>query len=1080
MVHLARATLPGGIDAYALAPMQQGMLFHSAQESRGVDVQQVICELDEPIDPASWAQAWRDMVARHPVLRTRVEWLPSGEARQVINPPDDAECPFQFWEHATESEAHCHLAEYLAADRQAGFPSLTGPLLRVALIRCTERQCWMVVTYHHLIIDARSMTVLFREVFDRQAARVRGNAAELPGGPAYRDFVDWLHEQDFSASLPFWRDYLRGLTVATAAPGARVGSNAACGDRSVGELMIRVSPSATAKLRTVATREGVTLNTLAQAAWACVLSRYVGEDDVVFGAVRSGRHVPIANAATTLGLFINTVPVRSRFAPGLRVSEWLRGLRAAWIAMRPHEHTPLAEVQRCCAIPPGRRLFETLFNFQEPAWDEALRALGGKWAGRHFDIRSQPSYPLALDVYAGTAVIVKCFYERHRYDDARVAQVLGHFRAVLLAFAEGLPELVSDLPILSGAERQQLLEWSRGEELALPAAGVLAAVEAHAAASPAALAVADSKVRLTYRELNTRANRMAHRLIKLGVERESLVAVCIDRSAEMLIAWLAVWKAGGACVSLDPAYPADRLAFQIEDCGAAVVLTQTAGREKVSAATPDVLIVEVTVDGRGLDAESTENPALPATAGDLAYVIYTSGSTGQPKGVQVEHYALSNLVAWHQRTYGVTAADRATQVASPGFDASVWEIWPYLAAGASVQIPTDEVRFSPRLLWQWLAEKRISLSFLPTPLAEAVMRETPPADLALRYLLTGGDRLQRRPGSEFPAVLVNHYGPTECTVVATCVAVSTEESRSLPTIGRPIANTTVYVLDPYKRLAPPGVQGELYLGGQSLARGYWRRPALDAEKFVDVFVEPGAAAVRLYRTGDLVRWTLKGELEFLGRIDGQVKIRGCRIELGEIEAAVQAYPGVRETVVVARPDERGELQLVAYVAAESFSGEISAVELIHYLRERLPAYMVPAAVVRVGSWPLTANGKIDRSALPAPASAGAASGVAPSTAMERVVAKTWSEVLGRDVASSSENFFDLGGHSLLAAQVIARLNATLPSSLSVRLLFDHPTLKAFAREVEVGLRSAQGAPRPGPQRLMRRSARTALELAPPN
>ncbi len=1079
MVHLARAPLPGGIDAYSLAPMQLGMLFHTAQEAGGVDVQQVICELHERIDSATFVEAWRDIVARHPALRTRVEWLPSGEPRQVFHPSGADDCPFRFWEYGCESEAQRYLAEYLADDRQAGFPSLSGPLLRVALIRCSGSPGWMVLTYHHLIIDARSMTLLFREVFDRYAERSAGNAPELSNGPAYRDFVDWVQHRDFSASLPFWRDYLEGVTGPTAAPGAHIGSPVSCSGVNVGELMIRVSPSATAKLRQVATREGVTLNTLVQAAWACVLSRYLGEDDVVFGSVRSGRHVPVAHAATTIGLFINTVPVRSRFVPDLGVSEWLRGLRAAWIAMRPHEHTPLTEVQRCCPIPAGRRLFETLLNFQEPAWDEALRALGGEWTKRHFDIRSQPSYPLALDVYAGNAVTVKCFYERHRYDDARVAQVLGHFRAVLLAFAEKMPELVSDLVMLSGFERRQLARWSHGHELTFPAGGVLAAVEAHAATSPAAVAVVDSNVRLTYQELNTRANQLAHRLMTLGVQRESLVAVVVNRSAEILIAWLAVWKAGGAFVSLDPAYPADRLSFQIEDCGAVVVLAQPAARKKVLAAKPAVLVIEVAANGYSSDDESTENPGLSAAGDDLAYVIYTSGSTGQPKGVQIEHRALSNLVAWHQRAYKVTAADRATQVASPAFDASIWEVWPYLAAGASIYIPTDEVRISPRLLWEWLAQTRITLCFLPTPLAEAVMRETPPTDLALRYMLTGGDRLQSRPSPDFPAVLVNHYGPTECTVVATCVAVSSEERGSVPTIGRPIANTTAYVLDPYKRLAAPGVQGELYLGGQSLARGYWRRPALDAERFVDVSLEPGVAPVRLYRTGDRVRWTVTGELEFLGRIDGQVKIRGCRIELGEIEAKVKAHPGVRESVVVARPDERGELQLVAYIAAEYFSGDISAAELINYLRERLPGYMVPTAVVRIDSWPMTANGKIDRSALRPPESTGSASVASPHTTTERIVAKTWSEVLGRVVASSSENFFDMGGHSLLAAQVIARLNATLPSSLSVRLLFDHPTLSAFAREVDVGLRGAKAAPRPGPQRSPRRSVWTTLELAPP-
>lgn len=1084
MVHQARATFQGGIDAYPLAPMQAGMYFHATEGIQGVDLQQVICELPESIEPECCRQAWRDIARRHDVLRTSFAWVPSGEVRQAINPASTFELPFVHVACADEHAAQNALRDYLASDRATGFPSLHQALIRIALITSSVRSSWLVVTYHHLLLDGRSLAVVFREALDRQDQLMAGTAPDLPDGPPYREFVDWIERQDFDASLPFWRSYLGGLESATPAPAAHgVGEGQVPESSVTGELMFRISPVTTARLRDIARLERVTLHTLAQAAWAQVLHHYTGSDDVVFGAIRSGRHVPIAGADTLVGLLINTVPVRVRFTRDLRVGEWLRELRSAWVAMRPHEQTPLAVVQRCSAVPGDRRLFETLLNFQAPSWDEALRGLGGKWAQREFDIRSQPNYPLALDVYARSVLTVKCFYETEIYDADAVAQVLGHFQQALVAFAGEWPEFVRDLAVLSARDRAELMALGRGEAMVWAAeAGVPSAVERQARLAPDSLAVGDGSSFLTYRDLNTRANRLAHYLRRLGVTAEVPVAVCMERSAAMVIAWLAVWKAGGAFVPLDPAYPDERLRFQLEDCGATAVLVAAGGAEKIGALSRWARLVEVSAAADDFAAEIDPVPLPQPQPDDLAYIIYTSGSTGLPKGVAVAHRALYNLVAWHQRTYQVNVADRATHVASPAFDASVWEIWPYLAAGASVHIPSEETRLSPLLLGHWFAAQEITVSFLPTPLAEALLREGLSGASTLRLLLTGGDRLQRRPAPDFPARVVNHYGPTECTVVATAATVGSDVTASAPPIGRPIANVDAYVLNDDQQLAPLGVVGELYLGGKGLARGYWRRPTLTAEKFVEVTLMPEAGSVRLYRTGDLVRWTRTGELEFVGRRDRQVKIRGFRIELGEVEAALQSHPSVCESLVLPRPDGRGEPQLVAYVKFQDGTGNSMALEVQRDLRKRLPAAMVPAVIIAVETWPLTVNGKIDREALPLPADAtesGTASEL-PRTATERLVAELWSAVLGRKVGSGRDDFFEMGGHSLLAAQVVARLNAALAASVSVRLLFDHPTLSDFAQAVETGRRTVVAPPRIGPARLKSREARPALELAPPN
>ena len=1092
MVHQARAAFERGADAYSLSALQQGMLYHALQGSRSVDVQQVVGELNEKVEPARFAQAWTEVMDRQPMLRTGFLWNEGGEPQQRVCPPGTVPLPFHYAEFENERAVGLALEAYLQRDRQEGFPTLAAPLLRVALFRAGADRVWFVATYHHLLLDARSMALLFREVMDRHDALLSGDGLRLPPAPPYQTFIDWLQTGDATSggragAEPFWRNYLLDFTTPTSLPGARTVAEAGDQADAGRELMFRLPGSAVTRLRSLAQREDVTVNTIVQAAWALVLSRHSGENDVVFGALRAGRRVPVENADTMLGVLINTVPVRCRFTADLRIATWLRTLREAWVAMRPYEHTPLTRVQQWSEIKAGSALFETVLNYQEPSWDEALANLGGKWATRRFEVRSRPSNPLAIDVYAGKMITVRCFFEPHRCEAASVARLLGHFRTVLEALAADATEKVADLPLLTAPERQRLLvEWNRTSVPYPHHECIHSLVEAQAAAAPDRLAVSDAATTLTYGELNARANRLTRRLLNAGVIPGTPVAVCLERSVEMLVAWLAVLKAGGAFVPLDPGYPAERLAFQLEDCGAPVVLVRTGGRGALPPLVDRLTVLNPTDDDAAAATGADANPRVRPSATDVAYIIYTSGSTGQPKGVQIEHRALLNLVTWHQRAYQVSRDDRATQLASPAFDASIWETWPYLAAGASVHIPDDETRLSPPLLWRWLATNHITLAFMPTPLAEAVMSEPWPSGLALRALLTGGDTLKRRPPADFPCEVVNHYGPTESTVVATCGTVSPVGAGERPTIGRPIANTTTYVLDRDLRPVPIGVAGELYIGGESLARGYWNRPELNAEKFISLFSDTSAGgSVRVYRTGDRVRWTADGELEFLGRIDGQVKVRGCRIELGEVEVGLQAHPAVREALVVARPDDRGELHLVAYVLTGSEASPALVGDVLAFLRGKLPAYMIPAALVALGSWPLTSNGKIDRAALPAPImgkssqGAGAREANAGISATEELVGKTWQAVLGRGTITQEDNFFELGGHSLLAAQVMTRLNAALPVRVPVRVLFDHPTLGAFTREVD-GRVAAAVLPRMASPRVKRRGARSDLELAQPN
>ena len=557
--------------------------------------------------------------------------------------------------------------------------------------------------------------------------------------------------------------------------------------------------------------------------------------------------------------------------------------------------------------------------------------------------------------------------------------------------------------------------------------------------------VAGSRI-LTYAEVDRRANQFAHYLRGLGVGPEKLVALCVERSPEMVIAALGVLKAGGAYLPLDPSAPAERIDATLRDADISVLVTET----ELVVRSGAFRAVSLERDGVEIARCPVEAPVVSVAAENLAYVIYTSGSTGQPKGVEVTHRNLCNLLNWHLRAFEVTARDRASHQASLGFDAAVWEVWPYLAAGASVYFPEDGVRSNPAALRDWLVSQRITITFLATPLAESMMLLDWPREVDLRILLTGADTLHRRPSARLPFVLVNNYGPTECTVVATSgVVASAESSNRMPSIGGAIDNTEVFILDEQQKPVPAGMSGELYLGGASVARGYRNRPDLTAQRFVANPLHPESGE-RLYRTGDLVRQLPSGDLEFLGRIDEQIKIRGYRIEPSEIVSALDASPDVDASAVMAVEDGPGDKRLVAYVALAS-GAKTTASELQALLRKQLPDYMIPATFVRIDSLPITSNGKVDWSALPLPLNGNVLtddSYVAPRNIVEEKLAAIIAPLLHVERVGVHDNFFFRGGHSLLGTQLLTKITDTFGVELSLLNLFEHPTLAEMSEEIE--------------------------------
>ncbi len=1036
--------------------MQQGMLFHSLSSTpaAGVDVEQIFCALHEDLNVAAFQSAWRRAVARHAVLRTSFHWHQSTEPWQEVHPQAEIEFSQQDWRGLSDTERKELFSDWLETERKRGFDLATAPLMRLAIFRLGEQAWQFLWTFHHLLLDGRAVVILLNEVFASYEAFSRGADLELPPPRSYRGFIDWVRKRDRAKAEVFWRQHLKGFNTPTSLVVARNASGEDEAGRIRGEQQIQLSELTTSALKSFAKTNKLTLNTLVQGAWALLLSRYSGEEDVVFGVVRACRHATIEEAESLVGLCINTVPLRVQVRADSEVVRWLTELRSQWVELREFEHTPLVDIQSWSEAPRGQPLFESILNFQAPSWDAALRAQGGPWTAREFGICSQSNYPLVVDAYGDETVLIKILYHRTRFDDEAITRMLTHFRTLLEGMAADAGGKVSELPMLSESERHQLLvKWNNTRADFPKDKCVHQLFQEQAGRTPDALAVADPSTRLSYCELNARANWLAAELRRFGVGPDVCVGVCLERSAEMVVAWLAVWKAGGACVPLDPASPNERLKFMLEDARTPVLITRQSWSQTLNFERSNLKFVCV-------DSLDAAPPAAPPEEGcnsraanpsptHLAYVIYTSGSTGAPKGVEIEHASLVNLIAWHQRTYRVTPADRASQIATPAFDASVWELWPYLTAGASIHIPDQETRLSPEKLPAWLAANNITLAFVPTPLAEAMLNGSWPGQSALRALLTGGDKLHHGPRPDLPCGLINHYGPTESTVVATSALVPAQEAPAKPPpIGRPIANTQVFILDRHAQPVPLGVPGELHIGGVGLARGYHNRPELTAEKFIPNPFHRNPQA-RLYKTGDLVRWRPDGQIEFLGRLDYQVKVRGQRIELGEVEATLLRHVGVRESVVVACADARGENRLAAYVVPAPGPSLTPGV-LREFLKQILPGAMVPSAFVLLDALPLSPNGKVDRRALPPPdfSADSEKSFVAPRTPAETALAQIWSEVLGRKEVGVHDDFFAIGGHSLTATQVVLRARNAFQVDLPLQDLFSSPTVAELAEKME--------------------------------
>ena len=1074
---------------YGLSPMQQGMHFHSltAPES-GVYVQQFHCRLRGPLDDAAFERAWRQVVARHPVLRTAFVWKGLEKPVQVVHREVRFEVERADWSADDAELQGERLAAHLAADRARGFVETSAPLMRVGLLRLGETEHAMVWTHHHMLLDGWSLPLLLGELFTLYGAERRGGAARLPAARPYRDYIQWIKRQDARAAESYWRERLGGLEGPTKLPvelPPRPASEAPDGSHYV-ELQLRLDASATQRLNDYARRQRLTLNTLAQGAWAFLLSRYGGQAEVVYGATVNGRPADLPGSAEMVGLFINTLPLRVGVEPRAPLGPWLQEIQRQQGESELYAYNSLADIQGWSGVPRGTPLFETILVFENLPVGESAQADQLGLAVEQVQLVEHTNYPLTAVAVPGAELTLLLSCDTRRFDEAAGRRVLRHWATALESLAAEGASSVGDLQLLSPNERRQLLaEWS-GVSSPYPADKCVHQLfEEQAARTPAQLAVVSEAGQLTYEELNRRANRLAHLLTASGVGPETRVGVCLERSPLMLVGLLGVLKAGGAYVPLDPNYPAERLAYMVADSDIRVLVTERRFAESLFA--PAGAARVLLDDEAALAGRPEENPASRAVPDNLAYVIYTSGSTGEPKGVAVRHQGVVNYTAAMIERIGLGEGHRFLQFASLSFDASVVQIYPTLLSGATLVTHRAPAEIPNLDLLDYCEEQGVTVIDLPAGFwqqwVEEVMAQNRKLRAQFEVFMTGGDKTSPQTLRKWAALaqtdalFISSYGPTEGTVGTTLFTTTRDEvlngRASDVSMGWPLANTRVYVLDPRDwQPVPEGVPGELFIGGAGVSRNYLNAPGLTAEKFVpDPFgAEPGA---RLYRTGDLARFRAGGELEFLGRIDQQVKIRGARIELGEVEAALKAHPAVRECVALVNADEEGDKYLVGYLALNHEEPPAPA-SLRQFLRQSLPAHMIPTAFVTLDELPLTPNGKVDKKKLLelAPADAGPAGEyVAPRTAVEETLAAVWRDVLKADRVGTHDNFFALGGHSLIATQLISRVRDVFNVEVPLASLFEQPTVAELGRVVQEALQrgAGRGVPplrrEPRPERL---------------
>ncbi len=1056
---------------YPLSSLQQGMLFHALYApSSGVDLEQLVLQTDAPLDLPRLARAFESLLARHNVLRTRFVWEGTdGSPVQEVLP--EVDLPFET--------STLPLDAFLPADRTRGFTLSEAPLLRVTAL--SEKT--VVWSFSHAILDGRCYPILLQELF----ALYDGLALPAPPRP-YRDFIEFLGARDRSSDVDYWKAQLAGFRAPTPLTVERLGDT----EGASGHGLVETALSATqaTALNSLAKSQNVTMNTLVQGAWGILLARYSGEEDIVFGATRACRHGSIPGSEAIIGPLINTLPVRVNAALDTALPTYLQALRAQHLAVRPLEHTPLATVQALSELPRGTSLFESLVMFDSVSLTDALG-----WPDKTVTLHEKTNFALTLRGHlsshpaagyplAGGGMGLSLEFDAARFSESTVQRMLGHLATLLLGMAESPQARLGELPLLTDAEKPEALAPAH-----FPTPTCLHEIfEEQARKTPDAPAVTLDGVSISYSALNARANRLAHRLRKMGVGPEVLVGLRVERSVEIVVGILAILKAGGAYLPIDLAYPDERVSFMLDDANSPILLTTRANHTNFSfnhtselsnhyeessnhigessnhyeesynhvGESSNHICFSSNHDEKPFNVLYLEDDYTEESSDDLlnsqnhpdspCYVIYTSGSTGKPKGVEITHRNVLRLFASTDEWFGFDSGDVWTLFHSHAFDFSVWEIWGALLHGGRLVVVPYHVSRDPGEFLALLRHEKVTvLNQTPSAFRQLIAADGElPGPNSLRCVIFGGEALDlaslrpwiARHGDQSPR-LVNMYGITETCVHVTYRPLSAADIESVrgSVIGVPLPDLSLHVLQPSGEPAPVGVPGELFVGGAGLARGYLNRPELTTERFAN----------NLYKTGDLARTLPDGDIEYLGRIDQQVQLRGFRIELGEIESALHQVSGVAEAVVILREDQPGEQKLVGYVVANP---RPTVAEIRDALSQRLPGYMVPPLFVFLEALPLTTNGKTDKKSLPAPAAEARTQEAAPPrTPTEAVLQKIWQDVLRQPEIGVFDSFFERGGDSILSIHVLSKARQA-GLNLTARQIFESPTIAQLAALAE--------------------------------
>ncbi len=1040
-------------NIYQLSPLQEIMLFQTlyAPES-GVYLEQVSFAFEGPINLPAFKQAWEQVTEKYSTLRTSFFWENLEKPVQIVH--RNVTLPWEEfdWKHQQPTEWETSIQEYLQEDRRLGFNLSKAPMMRFVCIHLKPNLHRFIWTFHHAILDGWSVQLVIKKVSEFYQAICQGQKIHDEATRPYVDYIEWMRQQNVDEATDYWRNSLRGITGPTP---FNIDRNAAVPinpEDGFGEEYILISRNTTNALNALCKKHRLTLNTFIQGAWALLLHHYSTEHDVLFGTVVSGRPADLTDVESMVGLFINTQPTRIHIDPDCELMQWLQIIQEEQFKARKYEYSHLIQIQKVSEIPRGVQMFESVIIFENFPINSSWESQKDQQQGS--GLLERTNLPLTIMILPASEIMIKILFSYTRFDAETIKRMLGHYQVVLDSIANRPDCVVKDVSILKPKETKQLLiEWNYTDKIYPQQNNLVEMFTAQSARTPDSVAFMCGDDHLRYAELERRTNQLAHYLRDHDVVSGTLIGVCLERSLDMVVALIGVLKVGGVYLPLDPSYPEERLAYMLEDAKAHTLLTLSTLQTQLPKQGITVVCMDQHADAIAQSSEMNLGLYVPPES--PAYVIYTSGSTGKPKGVVVPHRQLLNRLAWMWENYPFQAGEVGCQKTALSFVDSFWELLGPLLQGVPTVIISDAVLRDLHALVEVLSNQKVTRIWLVPSLLHTLLDSVP--DLAsklptLRFWVSSGEALtlelmQRFQKNMPDATLYNLYGTSEAWDVTWYEPTSELDAHTRVPIGVPIANVKTYVLDRYGRPAPVGVPGELYVSGLGLASGYLHTDTLAQERFVQLPVLSGGV-VLAHRTGDMARYLPDGNLEFVGRLDDQVKVRGYRVEPGEVEAVLSTHPQLNQIAVV--QDANSEGRLIAYIVPQSQPMPTTN-ELRRWLLQKLPDYMVPAAFVEIDSFPLTPSGKVDRRTLQAfsvDRPSLEQSYEPPRSRGEKQLAQIWSEILKVERIGIHDSFFDLGGHSLTATQVVTRVCSTFNIELTLRAFFQFPTIANLAETVE--------------------------------